>query len=224
MDAMSPLWWTSGLMVGFMGSMHCVGMCGPIALALPAHGNAWLNRLMYNSGRLLTYTTLGFLAGRFGQLVASAGFQRSLSIIAGVFMLVFAVVLFSGSRSFKLPVAFLVWSRIIKDLFRRLFGMKSRTTALLIGAVNGLLPCGFVYLAAIGAATAHQAADGALYMLLFGAGTVPAMVAASLAGGFIGTAWRRRMNSLAPLVAALLAIILLYRGIHIEPAACCQRP
>ena len=89
------MWLFSAFLVGFLGSFHCVGMCGPIALALPlekkSNWSFFSGRLLYNGGRVLTYSVLGLLVGIIGHTIAMAGFQKVLSIATGILILIIAV-------------------------------------------------------------------------------------------------------------------------------------
>jgi len=220
------MWWFSAFVVGFLGSIPCVGMCGPIAMALPVENSSSnrqiIGRMLYNSGRVVTYSALGLLAGWFGHSLATAGFQQSLSILSGLLLLILAVWPMVSRRSFYLETIVYKLTGRIKNIFRRLFRARGNTTLFLIGLVNGILPCGFVYLALAGAATSSHALDGMLYMLFFGLGTLPAMLSLSMATSLFSPAIRRFFSAWTPYVAILLAVLLLYRGFTIVPASCCR--
>src|SRR4051812_5896860 len=85
----------SAFIIGFLGSFHCVGMCGPIALALPLTGNSknaiLISKLLYNSGRIVTYIFLGIVAGLLGHTIMMAGFQKTLAISSGIFIIAIAL-------------------------------------------------------------------------------------------------------------------------------------
>ncbi|MFM2207853.1 MAG: hypothetical protein RL213_1828 [Bacteroidota bacterium] len=218
------MWWTSAFLVGFLGSFHCIGMCGPIALALPTGNLSVLSgRLLYNTGRVFTYGILGALAGYLGHVIAYAGFQRDLSIVAGFLVLLFAV-LPLVIHGFSPESALYRYTGTVKSFFRKLFGNRGWRAMLLIGMVNGLLPCGFVFLALAGAATSTSSADGLLYMLLFGAGTVPAMFTLSMAIPLFPVRMRKFIAGWTPYVSLAVAALLIYRGFTIEPSACCKHP
>ena len=205
----------TAFITGLLGSLHCVGMCGPIALALPVTGNTTLqkvlSRISYNAGRLLTYSLLGFLFGTFGLGLKLAGLQQSISIIAGICIIIMA--LFPGRYI----------ERMIGNPFKllkgntpaALFQRKSYPSLFLVGALNGLLPCGFVYIAIIASVATQQAWQGALFMLLFGAGTFPLMFTVSLAGNMIPLNLRARINKLVPLFAVLIGCLFMLRGFNL---------
>ena len=110
----------------------------------------------------------------------------------------------------------------IKGLFKVLFGLRSRKTLFLIGVVNGLLPCGFVYLALAGAATTGTMAEGMSYMLLFGLGTVPMMLTLTMAGNIFSLRTRMFIQKISPFIAVSVAILLIARGLTIDNHSCCQ--
>lgn len=207
------LLWT-GLLFGFLGSAHCAGMCGPIAVALPGSNERGLSlltgRLLYNTGRTATYMFMGVLAGLLGLGAALAGYQGALSIAAGVVILV--MLLF---RSRFLSTGSFFRSPAIKQLFGRLLSSPGKGSLFSLGLLNGFLPCGLVYLALAGSAAAGSLINSVLYMGLFGLGTIPMMMALSLAPGWLKPAARQRLNRFIPVGAALIAILLILRGLSL---------
>ena len=93
----------SGLALGFLGSLHCIGMCGPIALALPSQSKSKLSfysgRLLYNLGRVITYSIMGLIIGLIGQKINLAGYQQIISVILGIAILI-AVLLPSRFKNY----------------------------------------------------------------------------------------------------------------------------
>lgn len=220
------MWLFSAFLVGFLGSFHCVGMCGPIALALPlekkSNWSFFSGRLLYNGGRVLTYSVLGLLVGIIGHTIAMAGFQKVLSIATGILILIIAMLPFLIKRVNYLNLFLVRYTSKIKGLFKVLFGLRSRKTLFLIGVVNGLLPCGFVYLALAGAATTGTMAEGMSYMLLFGLGTVPMMLTLTMAGNIFSLRTRMFIQKISPFIAVSVAILLIARGLTIDNHSCCQ--
>ncbi|MEW6050398.1 MAG: sulfite exporter TauE/SafE family protein [Candidatus Zixiibacteriota bacterium] len=212
---MDTYFW-SAIALGFLGSVHCIGMCGPIALALPrsfsSRTGLLVSRVLYNTGRIITYGVLGAIGGLLGKMVALAGFQQSLSIVAGVLILL-GVFLPSRFARKLLPMQ-PVDSAIerIRGFWGRLFGTHTQASLFMIGLLNGLLPCGLVYVALAAAAASGSSAGGALYMLLFGLGTYPAIFATSLFGSVIPTRIRQNLLRLLPVGAVVLALLLILRG------------
>lgn len=221
-------------MLGLAGSAHCAGMCGPIALALPTGGRrGWAlvpNRVAYNAGRVTTYCLLGVVFGLIGRSLALAGVQRWVSIGLGVAILVglFVVQARALTMRFALPVAWL------KSALGRLIRQQDLRSQYLLGGLNGLLPCGLVYIACVGAAATGGLFSGVQYMLAFGVGTVPMMLALGLAGQALPLGFRLRLQKLIPVCLALVAVLLILRGLALgipylspdltgdQPGACCH--
>lgn len=214
-------WILAGLAFGFLGSFHCVGMCGPIALALPGsfteHIPFAVSRLIYNSGRVVTYTALGALAGLFSRIVSIGGYQQGLSIAVGLILLLLPAwrklrALFERTDSFSGPRKL---AANITVQIKNLFGSDSFGSLFLIGLLNGLLPCGFVYMALATAATSGGVAPSLLFMAAFGLGTIPAMLGVSLAGNLIPLTFRQKLQSFSPYFIAIMGIILILRGLNL---------
>lgn len=203
--------WTAFLL-GFVGSAHCAGMCGPLALALPPTGNTRVmfltGRAAYNLGRIATYGLLGALFGLLGQTFAIAGLQRWVSLVAGAVILI--GLLLSPRLAAGVPLARGVgWLKAaLGSLLRRralgsLFG---------IGLLNGLLPCGLVYAACAGAVASGGFVPGIEYMILFGLGTLPMMLAFSIVGQKVHLGFRFKLQRLIPASLAIVGMLLLLRG------------
>lgn len=204
----------SGFLVGLMGSLHCIGMCGPIALALPTprqRSSLIVGRLLYNLGRAVTYAALGALFGALGGLVGSlAGLQRGLSIAAGLAILLY-IPLRHRLQRLPAPLARL-WGWVRHHLGQRLTdgGPSGLFT---VGLLNGLLPCGMVWVAIVGAVASGGVLAGAAFMFLFGLGTLPLMLGVSLAGGTLLQRHRALLARALPLVLAVLACWFILRGL-----------
>lgn len=209
--------WT-GLLIGFVGSLHCAGMCGPLAIALPKpDGNKfkWFqNRLTYNFGRIFTYAMLGGLAGLAGQGFSMAGIQQWVSIFLGALLM--GVIIFPA---FKLNQYSLRFFQAIANPVRRklgkMFNNPSPFKTFLFGLINGLLPCGLVYVALAGALTVGNYLEGIIFMILFGLGTFPMMMAISMAGSFISPKARYYFFKAVPVFTFLLGGILVLRGLNL---------
>lgn len=210
--------WTAFL-VGLVGSAHCAGMCGPIALALPLRSDSWVRRvaggLIYNTGRILTYVLLGAVFGLLGKGLHMAGFQRWASIIVGVLMIAFVVIPLLFKQMPSLNTVLEGYSSRMIGGFRTLFKSSSYPSLFGIGLLNGILPCGLVYVAVAGALNTGGVLPGMLYMALFGAGTVPVMLAVSLAGSMISLKLRIFINKMSPYVIVLLGVIIILRGLSL---------
>jgi len=204
--------WTA-FMLGLGGSLHCAGMCGPLVLAMPAApGNAithLASKLAYNGGRIVTYALLGLVFGFFGQLLGLAGFQRWISIAAGAAILL-SLTLWparNASAWIARPVG------LLKVALGRLLTRRGAGSQFLFGALNGLLPCGLVYVAAAAATATGSFVSGLQYMALFGLGTVPMMLGLALAGRSLHFKLQRRLQQLTPVCLGLMAALLILRGL-----------
>src|SRR5688572_16541520 len=203
--------WTAFLL-GLVGSAHCAGMCGPLALALPVTERTrvsfFLGRVAYNLGRLAAYSSLGVVFGLLGRTLLMAGLQRSLSITLGVLLI--GGLLFSRKFALWRPVSLIVESvkrRMGALLHRGTFGSRAA-----LGSLNGLLPCGLVYVAAAGATATGGMSSGATYMAVFGAGTLPMMLALSFSAHLVPFALRLKLRSLVPVSIFVLGALLILRG------------
>lgn len=208
----------AAISLGFLGSFHCVGMCGPIALTIPVNRRSSLSvvlgSLVYNSGRIITYAAMGLLFGLLGQGVAFAGWQNVLSIVLGSLIL---LLLFVPNISI-LPVKVgpvLRFLEILKAQIRKLFGIHTLRSLLFIGLLNGLLPCGLVYLGIAGSIATGDALKGALFMAAFGLGTFPAMIAVTLIRDRISIRFRERIRKTVPVFVGMMAILLILRGMNL---------
>lgn len=206
--------------IGLLGSFHCIGMCGPIALALPDSGETIgtqiIQKTLYNFGRILTYTFFGALFGFVGQGISLAGFQRPLSILLGISIIL--VILIP-----KKHISWLQDISVIQPLFFRLrkaiqslLKNTSQVSLLTIGILNGFLPCGFVYVGLAGSLTTGSIFNGMAFMALFGLGTFPVMMAISLAPGFVSLRMRSRINRFIPYLGIMLGLLLVIRGIFMD--------
>lgn len=220
------MFFISAFLVGFLGSFHCAGMCGPIALALPvdrtSKASMVYGRLLYNFGRILTYSLMGCAVGLIGHTIALAGFQKALSISSGVIIILIAVASLLHAKINFMNKYVVRLTGIIKNRFKKYFSGKSRSTLFMIGSVNGLLPCGFVYLALAAAIGAGNVTGSIGYMALFGLGTLPMMLLISLSGNFFGLKFNRYINKVTPYVAMVVAALLIVRGINMTDHSCCH--
>ncbi|MBK9174922.1 MAG: sulfite exporter TauE/SafE family protein [Flavobacteriales bacterium] len=214
---MNPLLGTA-LILGVAGSAHCLGMCGPIALAVPSPKPDWRSRfvstVLLNSGRIATYALIGAAFGAFGHGLRLAGLQQAASIIAGLVLLLSIVV--PGALERWLPAS---RASILIGRLRSLLARNLKRTApealLLTGMLNGLLPCGLVYAAAIGSSVMGSAGNGALYMALFGLGTWPMLFAVRMGGGLLGQKARFTLRRASPVLVGAVAVLLVLRGMEL---------
>jgi uncharacterized protein len=204
----------TALILGTVGSLHCVGMCGPIVLALPQTGNPsklhfLTGRLVYNSGRIITYFFLGLIFGGIGQVISLAGFQSTLSIILGV--LILASLFLPISKTLDVINTSPLWRNTLGKLFKK----KSFPALAGIGMLNGLLPCGLVYTALAGAVAAGDSLYGGLFMLVFGLGTIPALLVVAIIGRVTKINWQGLIKKALPATMFVLGTLLILRGLSL---------
>lgn len=208
------------LLLGLAGSLHCVGMCGPIALALvpgaPARRAAAWQSLAYNAGRVSTYAALGGLFGLLGKGLELAGIQQVISVAVGFLMLGMAFLAFNVEHKILKFNAFFRFSNEVKSRLARLLRSKAAGSSFSIGLLNGLLPCGLVYAAIAGAIAAGGVGEGAVFMVMFGIGTVPLMLGLPLAGAVLGQKTRLRLQRVRPALLILVGLIMIYRGLNLD--------
>lgn len=209
----------TAFMIGFLGSLHCIGMCGPIALALPLNrtslGSQVLGVLLYNSGRIITYGLIGLIFGLLGKNIALFGIQQYFSIGLGVLIIVLAILPYSIEKLFNITPFLTAMLGRVKQKLGFYLKRNSAKSLLGIGILNGLLPCGLVYFAIVGAIASYEAVQGAMFMMVFGLGTLPMMILAALSPGFIGIKWRNRVKKVLPFFAILIGVLFILRGLNL---------
>ena len=202
---------------GLFGSIHCVGMCGPLAFSVPSfHKQGWLiifDKLIYNLGRIFSYILLGFIIGLAGRQLWLAGMQQTISILTGI-LIIFA----ASSRILKLSLNKGTLSmKVMKPINQILiYSLQHKYGHLITGILNGFLPCGFVYLAMAGALNTGSVLGSGTYMFWFGLGTLPLMLVAMISTGFAGPLFRRRANKVIPYFMLCLGIWFVLRGLNMN--------
>ena len=208
----------AALSLGFLGSFHCIGMCGPIALTIPVNRTSTFSTLTgsltYNFGRIFTYGILGLLFGLIGKSFVMAGLQNTLSISVGVVILLILFIPKVSKYSSRI-FGNMMWIEKIKSTIRQLFGIHSYSSLLFIGMLNGLLPCGLVYLGIAGSIATGDALKGAFFMMSFGLGTLPAMMSIPIIKDYISIRFRERIRKFIPVTVVLMAVLLILRGLNL---------
>jgi sulfite exporter TauE/SafE len=202
-------------MIGLLGSVHCIGMCGPLAFAVPSlkKGGFYLilDKVLYQAGRIISYCILGAVIGLIGRQLWMAGLQQGLSISSGV------LILFAACSRILKTSSGLRFNYLLTP-FNKLFGLalKHKANHLIIGMLNGLLPCGFVYLALSGAINTSSPGLAVAYMFWFGLGTAPLMLLAAMTVGFSSQLLRLRINKVIPYLMLCLGIWFILRGMDLS--------
>lgn len=209
----------SALVLGLMGSFHCAGMCGPIAIALPLPGNSVprkiLGGVLYNLGRTLTYGIMGAIFGLLGQGVQMIGFQQRISVIMGAVMIISVFFPSLFRNQYRMDKSLFAFVGKLKKALGKLFSVRSFSSLFFIGLLNGLLPCGLVYMALAGAIGTGEVVLGSLYMIMFGLGTIPMLLSIAIAGNLLNTAIRRKINRLIPVLVVVVGIFFVLRGLSL---------
>ncbi len=201
---------------GLISSLHCIGMCGPIAMMLPVERNNPTKKatqiLTYHIGRLVAYATIGFVFGLVGKGFFMAGLQQRLSIFIGLLMIAVIVIpeKVFAKYNFSKPVYQLISK--VKTTLGAQFKNKSYPSLFTIGLLNGFLPCGLVYVALFGAIAMQSPSLGVMYMILFGLGTVPMMSSVVYMNSFMTLSFRSKIQIVIPFVGVLIGVLFIMRG------------
>ena len=208
----------SGFTLGLISSFHCIGMCGAFAFALPTNHLSFAKKisgiLLYNAGRVTTYSLLGLIFGLAGRQIYLGGFQQKLSILIGVIILIVVLQSFFNKTVFHIKfidqfngrIQQTISSFIKKTKFYDFFA---------IGLANGLLPCGMVYFAITGALVAGSISGGVMFMAFFGLGTMPLMISISYFGLVVNLSIRNNIKKAMPFFMCAMAVLLILRGMNL---------
>lgn len=207
----------SAIILGLMGSLHCVGMCGPIAFMLPVDRTSNYKKFsqifIYHLGRLLAYGIIGLVFGLLGKGLYIFGIQQKLSIIMGIVMIVLVLLPYKtfGRYNFSKPVYGLISK--VKNRLGKELQKKTPDAFLTIGFLNGFLPCGLVYMALFGAIAMGNPWEGSLYMVLFGMGTIPLMTTVVFFSGILKGSAKKRIQQLIPVFVVVIGALFILRGL-----------
>jgi uncharacterized protein len=209
----------AGISLGFLGSFHCIGMCGPIALSIPVKRSSpfsvIIGTLLYNTGRIITYSAMGLIFGLLGEGFVLAGWQSLLSVILGILILI--IVFFPNSLMIAPNTGiFFRFLEKLKVYMRNLFGIHTKRSLIFIGLINGFLPCGLVYLAIAGSMATGKTLQGVLFMAMFGLGTFPAMMLLTLVKDYLNIHVREQIRKIVPVFVTIMAVFLILRGMNLN--------
>jgi sulfite exporter TauE/SafE len=213
------IYYITAITIGIMGSLHCVGMCGPIAMAVPLNNKSeayrWLGSFNYLFGKAITYSFLGLFSGAFARMLELTGFQRYISLITGLLILLFFILPKINKISLGFEKVNFKWVSILKKQFSKFLHSKNLISAFLIGLINGILPCGLVYIALAGAVGAGGWWQSMLYMFLFGLGTMPLLFALMIFKSKISISMKGLFQKAIPTFTLTLAVLLIIRGLNL---------
>lgn len=217
----------SAFIFGLISSLHCIGMCGPIALMIPVDRTNPAKKttqiITYHLGRLTAYASIGLVFGLVGKGFFLAGIQQRLSVFIGVAMIITILTpeRVLANYNFSKPVYRLISK--IKSSLGKQFKNKSYQSLFSIGLLNGFLPCGMVYVALFGAIAMQNVSFGILYMLLFGIGTIPMMSSVTYLNSILTVSFRNKIQKAIPYVGVIIGILFILRGLglgipYVSPA------
>lgn len=209
--------------IAFLGSFgHCIGMCGGIVVAYstikinPKNSKVSqsVSHLLYSLGRVLTYSVLGAIFGALGGVIVYSNTANGvLLIVAGVAMILAGLSLMGKIKFLTIIEHSFSSSNLYQKTFRQVLNSKSNLSFFILGMLNGLLPCGFVYFFAITAASTADPFYGALVMMIFGLSTIPAMFGLGFLTSLTSaTSFRNMMMSLSSIAVILYGAYTLYHG------------
>jgi len=213
------LW--AALTLGLMGSLHCVGMCGPLAIAFgggrsSSRMDAAITGVFYNIGRASTYALLGLAFGGLGRFMVFAQVQKGVSIAIGVLMIVAFFASFDIEGYIRNLPLIQRWYNRIRSILTRMMKQSQSYHPYTLGLANGLLPCGLVYLALAGALATGGLLQGMLFMFVFGLGTMPMLFVLAFGSGLVPLHVRARLREVIPYVTLVFGIFLCYRGVVVD--------
>ncbi|WP_339656569.1 sulfite exporter TauE/SafE family protein [uncultured Maribacter sp.] len=217
----------SAAILGLMGSLHCVGMCGPIAFMLPVDQSNNYKKFgqifIYHFGRLMAYGIIGLIFGFLGKGLSIFGAQQKLSIAIGVLMILVVIIPYKTFNKYNLSKPIYKVISTVKNQLGKELKKKSPDTFLTIGFLNGFLPCGLVYMALFGAIAMGNALQGSLYMILFGLGTIPLMTTAIYFSGLLKGGIRKKVQNAIPIFVVIIGLLFILRGLglgipYVSPA------
>ena len=212
--------WVPVLLIGLLGSAHCIGMCGGFVVAL-SHASSnrrfWqFRQLFYYTGKTATYALLGAVAGGLGHVIGGlfSGMQQALSIVLGLFLIGIGLGLAGLFRRISGPGWLALWKPFTR-MAGGLLKQDSYPAALGLGLLNGLLPCGLVYGALAVAAASGDVVSGALIMTVFGLSTIPSLLATAGVMKLLQPVWRSRLNIVSAVIIVILGVITIFRGFRV---------
>jgi sulfite exporter TauE/SafE len=204
--------WTAFIW-GILGSFHCIGMCGPIALAIAGKDrNKYIfNKLLYNSGRAVTYAALGGLVGLVGFSLALAGIQQWISILMGIFILGMAF-FYKESERWITGSTFSTALIKLKSYLGKSIKRGGPRAFFVSGVLNGFLPCGMVYMALVASLALQEPLLGVAYMFVFGLGTFPVMILLMFSKDLFPMNFRLKVNRVMPYFVMFMGVLFIVRG------------
>ncbi len=202
----------SSLLLGLASSLHCLGMCGPLIMAVPfpAKHNGWTYKLFYFLGKALAYGSLGAIIGALGLKAIWGEAQRYVSIVSGVLIVLLILLPLLRSTRLKFP-----FQKAFSQVFERIQKRPCWFYFIQLGFLNGLLPCGMVYIALTAALASGGPLQGFIAMLLFGAGTSVVLWVVALLKSKLSWQLRQKLKPVSIAFSVLVGVLLIMRGLNL---------
>ena len=222
--------------IGFVGSVHCLGMCGPLVLAYSLHiesyeaetqilvSSPWekgfFHHIAFHSGRMLTYGLLGILSATLLQRIDFIEFQGNVrggaTLFGGGLMIFFGLVLLKvlplpGFLTFLSTGPSSFWRRLLPPLFQS----QRLVSKMALGVAAGFLPCCLSWAMIVKSATTENLGAGFLTMVSFGLGTVPALFLIGFSASFLSLRTRLLGERVAAVSVMVMGLILIFKGARI---------
>ncbi len=208
----------SGFSIGIVGNIHCLAMCGPLALALPtqhfSNTHKIISIIYYNFGRVISYSLLGLVFGLIGNSISLLGLQQALSIVSGLVLLLLVFTNFLQKNKAHFLQAFKIY--VQNHLISAMQHSHKIHRFLLIGFLNGLLPCGLVYIAITTALSMGNVLYAVMVMFSFGIGTLPLMLALMLFKNSFHYKLNVTAKKVVPVFVSIMACLLILRGLNLN--------
>jgi sulfite exporter TauE/SafE len=196
----------SAFVLGLFGSLHCAAMCGPFMLGLAAREYSLFSLIVHHIGRWIGYIILAWFFFFLVSPLQVFELQQYVSLASGILLILYAL------KGYIKPVNAVI-EKITSTISKRMLKTNpGRTGSIFLGFLNGLLPCGLSFGAAILSVNTGGMLDASLYMVLFGLGTLPILLAISYLPQFGKTDLMRKLNKHTPKLLLLVGLLLIVRS------------
>jgi uncharacterized protein len=213
----NPSYLISAFLIGLGASLHCVGMCSPLQITIlfknEIQSNTWRNWIIYQASRISVYALYGMIFGWMGSSLRWFGIQQNISITVGIFILISVIAIKLLPQLESTLSNNQISSTLRKKISPYIF-TESISSKIMAGVLNGILPCGMVYVALAGATAMQSPFLGSFFMISFGTGTVPLLLATSIMGKYVRSVINKYAFKWYPFMIGLVAILLIFRGLN----------
>lgn len=202
--------------LGLVTNLHCIGMCGPIAMALPLNRKSKLTVtggvISYSLGRSFGYTSMGIVVGIIGLSASLLGILQGLSILSGIL-----IILLVWGTYYKGKGKSTWFHRIVmRAMSRFLKGKPAKTPQLIgIGFINAFLPCGMVYVALVSALNTGSIQNAMTYMFFFGLGTLPIFIFLGVLKDFFAKQFFFNRKVVLASLISIVGLFMILRGLNL---------